>query len=392
MCYAIPGKVTEITGSIITIEYFDISKKVRNDFIELALGDYVYAQGGFVIQKVLPDEAKEILQTWKEFFFQLKETDLRLTRQTKDIYQIANSVRQKHIGNASCVHGIIEFSNYCRSNCLYCGLRKDNCKLKRYRMEIDEIVDLCDYAVNKLGFKALVLQSGEDLWYDDEKLLALTKKIFEKCKILLIFSIGERELQTFVKLYEAGVRGVLLRFETSNEEIYKKIKPECKLSDRLNLIKKLTELGYLIMTGFLIGLPDETEKDVLNNIKLSNDLKTELFSFGPFIPHPDTPLSNFQSPSLELVLETTARARILYPESKILVTTALETLDKENAARSGLLAGANSLMVNLTPKKYRDLYEIYPNRAGTDLEIDERIKKVISILHSLGRVPADLGL
>ena len=392
MCYAIPGKVVEINGNIITVDYFGEKKKARNEFYVLQLNDYIYAQGGFVIQKISPEEAIPILETWKELFFKLQEIDLRITREPKNLYQIANSVRQKNLGNSCCIHGIIEFSNYCQNNCLYCGLRKDNTQLQRYRMTPEEIIDICNYAVEELGFKAIVLQSGEDLWYDDEKLVDIIKNIQKKCPVLLILSIGERNIETYKKLYQVGARGVLLRFETGNTKLYEKYRPKHILKDRINLINKLKEIGYLIMTGFLIGLPEQTEQDILNDIELTNSLGPEMFSFGPFIPHPQTPLSNSNPPSLELVLTTISRARILCPEAKILVTTALETLDKENGAKLGLLSGANSLMINVTPKKYHNLYEIYPDRAGINIELKERINTVLELLYSIGRAPTDLGL
>jgi len=392
MCYAIPGKVVEINNNIVTVDYFGEKKKARNEFYELLCGDYVYAQGGFVIQKIPEDEAIEILNTWQEFFFKLQETDLRLTREPKGLHQIANSIRQKYHGNSCCVHGIIEFSNYCRNNCFYCGIRKDNKKLQRYRMDIDEIVDTCDYAVNKLKFKALVLQSGEDLWYDEDKLVDMVKKIRNKCAVLLVLSIGERDIKTYKKLYQSGVRGVLLRFETSNPGLYERYRPGYNLEDRISLIKELREMGYLIFTGFLIGLPGQNEQDILNDIHLTNSLDAEMFSFGPLIPHPETPFRDVRPVSLELVLNTIARARILYPRAKILVVTALETLDKEDGARQGLLSGANSLMINVTPQRYQKLYDIYPVRAGSDEEINTRINNLLQLFYSLGRAPTDISL
>lgn len=392
MCYAIPGKVTEINNHIVTVDYFGEKRRARNDFYELSFGDYVYAQGGFVIQKIPEDEALSILETWRELFFKLQEVDLRLADAPKNLYQRANSIRQKHLGNSCCIHGIIEFSNYCRNDCLYCGLRKSNHKLRRYRMEIEEILKTAEYAARELNFKALVLQSAEDFWYTQERLLDLVKQIMREFPVLLILSLGERDIDTYKKLYEAGCRGVLLRFETSNPLLYEKYKPGYRLGDRIDLIQKLKEIGYLIFTGSLIGLPKQDEEDLLNDIELVGSLESEMFSFGPFLPHPDTPLKDEPSPSLELVLNTLARARIMYPESRILVTTALETLDKEKGAKEGLLCGANSLMVNVTPFKYQSLYELYPHRAGTDLEIKERINAVLALLHAIGRAPTDLGI
>jgi biotin synthase len=331
-------------------------------------------------------------------------------------------------------------------------------------MGIDEILESVDYAVNKLGFKALVLQSGEDYWYDGDKLQEIVREIRKRMPALIFLSIGERDAEIYKRLYDEGARGALIRFETGNHELYSRIKPgqlsepvgvppkQDKLRDlrpkgvplgtgsypvagfpnggnpslwgpdlssglekRLELIRQLKDIGYLIITGFLVGLPGETSRDIIKNIKLTGELagdatsndpecfrgaevapsgatKEGMFSFGPFIPHPQTPLGNTPKPKLSLMLNTIAKARLMYPESRILVTTALETLDKENGAREALMAGANSLMINITPVKYRKLYEIYPDRAGIDDEITNRIAQVLELLKSLGRAPTDIGL
>ena len=390
MCYAIPGKIVDVSDTIVTLEYFGERKKARNEFYDLAPGDYVYAQGGVVIQKIREADALPILETWQELFFKLQEVDLRLARDDKTLYGTANSIRSRAIGNATCVHGILEFSNHCRNDCLYCGLRKSNTNLERYRMTREEIIEAVKSANNK-GFKALVLQSGEDTWYDAKKLVSIIKEIREKFPALLIMSIGERDLDIYQELYDAGARGVLLRFETGNPELYKKLRPEHILEKRLELIRALHKMGYLIFTGFLIGLPGQKEDDILKDIELAQELGTEMFSYGPFIPHSDTPLRDTPSPSMDTALQAIARTRILYPESKILATTALETLDKDGA-KKGLLSGANSLMIDVTPLKYRKLYAIYPDRAGAKADLTERIDEVIKLLYSLGRAPTDLGL
>ncbi len=392
MCYAIPGEVIKINGDTVTVEYFGQKKNVRNEFYKLELGDYVYAQGGLVIQKISAEEAIPTLEIWHEFFVKLQEIDLRITDKPKNLYQRANHIRRKNIGNSCCIHGIIEFSNYCRCNCLYCGIRKGNNQLKRYRMSAIEIVNACDYAVNELNFKALVLQSGEDLWYDGKMLVHIVEEVRKRCPVLIVISIGERDIETYRKLYQAGARGVLLRFETSRRDLYERIKPDHHLDDRLNQIGRLRGLGYLVMTGFLIGLPGQTEQDILNDIRLTNSLKPEMFSFGPFIPHPQTPFSDASPPPLELVLQTIARCRILYPKALIPVTTALETLNKKDGARKGLLSGANSIMINLTPERYRNFYEIYPDRPDLKIDIKSRINRVIKLLQEIGRAPTDLGL
>jgi len=391
MCYAIPGKVIDITGRVATIEYFGEPKKAYTDLLGVKIGDYAYAQGGFLIQKLDPQEAQEILTDWRELFFKLQETDKKITAKPQTLYERANAVRQKHQGNSCCVHGILEFSNYCIQNCLYCGIRKDNSTLSRYRMDVPEILDAVDNAV-KLGFKALVLQSGEDPYYDKSKMESIVREIRNRYPILLFVSIGERDIEIYKSLYDLGARGALIRFETSNPDIYCKMKPDSDMEKRLGLIKKLRQIGYLIVTGFLIGLPGEKKGDILRNIKLTSELGAEMFSFGPFIPHPQTPLKDSEKPNLTGMYKTIARARLMDPEAKILVTTALETLDKQNAAKQALLAGANSLMINVTPAKYRKFYDIYPQRFGVDLDTQEHINKVIELLKSLGRAPTDLSV
>jgi biotin synthase len=392
VCYSIPGKVLAIDGKMVTVDYFGEKRKAKNEFYKLTPGQYVYAQGGFIVSTAGLKEAETLLQNWKEVFLKLKEKDLRLAREPKTLSQIANAARQKRQDNSCCVHGIIEFSNYCTCDCMYCGIRKSNKEIKRYRMTVDEIVKQADKAVNKLGFKALVLQSGEDIWYTEKKLLELVKKIREKCGVLIVLSIGDRPASVYKNLYEAGAKSALIRFETANEKIYERMKEGRKLKDRLNLINKLKDIGYLVMSGFLIGLPGQTEHDLMDDIRLTGDINPEMFSFGPFIPHKGTPLAKEKIPTLDEVLTVIARSRILYPESKIVVTTALETLDKRGGAKKGLMSGANSLMINLTPEKYRDHYEIYPGRKGMEQSVEDRIQEVLKLLESIGRAPTDIGL
>jgi len=283
MCYAIPGKVVEIKDKSVTVEYFGEKRTAKNDFFSLAPGDYVYAQGGFVIQKMKEADALPILDGWRELFFQLQQKDSALTNNPKTLYQRANSVRNRHLGNACCVHGIIEFSNYCRNDCLYCGLRSSNAELERYRMDSDEIAQAAHYAFSELGFRALVLQSGEDSWYSAEKLAEIVREVRRRARVFLILSIGERDLETYRKLYQEGARGALVRFETGNPALYSKMRPGHSLEDRLSLIRELAEIGYLVMTGFLIGLPGQSREDLARDIELTGSLKPEMFSFGPYI-------------------------------------------------------------------------------------------------------------
>ncbi|MFA5034278.1 MAG: radical SAM protein [Candidatus Margulisiibacteriota bacterium] len=422
MCYAIPGIVTELKGKTVTVEYFGERKTAINELSKVKLGDYVYAQGGFVISTVAKEDALAVLETWKELFFALKETDIRMSRlvkgaegidkkfsaildkaaegqplkrdellkllKTEDpkelelLYKTANFLRQKHLTNSCCVHGIIEFSNYCQNDCAYCGIRKSN-KMERYRMSDDEILAAAAEAIDKHGFKALVLQAGEDPAYSIDRLAALIKEIKARHAVLIFISVGEIGKEGLAKLYQAGARGLLARFETSNPELYANIHPGDKLQERIDELKHAYEIGYLILTGGLIGLPAQTEEDLLNDILLAKELHAEMFSFGPVLP---------DGPKTSLVLKTLAVARIVDPvNAKILVTTGFETMDPA-ARRLGLLAGANSVMLNVTPMKYRKLYSIYPDRAHIEEEIGAQIKETLGLLQSLGRAPTDLGI
>lgn len=443
MCYAIPARLVEIKDNIGYADYFGERRKVLLNLVDARVGDYVYAQGGLVVNTIPPDEAKEILEMWREAFFSLKKVDEDLSKveisnpaenklsdtavsdsvkpspivlqilqkvnlnksltneelqsilnannseELKLIYAMSNNIRQRELSNACCVHGIIEFSNYCKNNCLYCGIRNDR-KIERYRMEIEEIIEIARNAVKKLEFRALVLQSGEDDWYDEEKLITVVREI-SKLGVLVILSIGDRDKKTYQRLYESGARGVLLRFETSNEKIFHKMRRHSNLHERLEIIRYLKEFGYIVATGFIIGLPDETDEDILNNIRLTMSLKPDMYSFGPLIPTKETPLEDNKRISKDMALKITTLSRFLDRQATILVTTALETLAPE-ARREGLLAGANSLMINITPNKYKGLYSIYDNRAHTDIDVTRNIKETIDLLHELGRAPIDLGI
>ena len=425
MCYAIPAKLVEINGNRAVVDYFGEKRNIMLDLSDVEIGDYVYAQGGIMVRKIPEAEALVVLDTWKEIFFELKQTDAILSkvdqktmpenvlgilqkvnrRQTLGkkellalyglageneltvLYELANNIRQREHGNASCVHGIIEFSNYCRCNCYYCGIRHAR-DIERYRMSVGEIVDTAKNAVDEYDFKALVLQSGEDDWYDDEKLIRIVREIRE-LGVLVFLSLGERPRKSYERLYEAGARAALMRFETSNEEIFARLRPGTGFQARIDLIKSLKEIGYVLATGFLVGLPGETAEDLVNNILFTKYLAPDMYSFGPLIPTKNTPLED--EPGLEVshLLKTIAISRLADSNSNILVTTALETLDS-TAARRGLLAGANSMMINLTPGKYRRLYSIYDNRA-VDGEVKKNVETTVKLLFSLGRSPTDIG-
>lgn len=432
MCYAIPGKVEKIENRFVTLDYFGEKRRALNELPDLAIGDYIYAQGGFVINKISLAEAQEVLSVWKEEFFHLQEVDLKLSRldfkakgvddqlvrildkplagqllsreellyllslnngqQLQLLYKTANFLRAKHHKNSCCVHGIIEISNYCKRSCAYCGISSQNQTIKRYRMSKEEILRAAQQAIEEYGFKALVLQSGEDSGYTIEELAEIVRQIKANWPALIFISFGEIGLGNLEVLYQAGARGLLMRFETSNPGIYKSLHPGRDLNTRLEHIRRANQIGYLILTGGLIGLPGQTAGDILNDINLAKELNAEMFSFGPFLAHPQTPLAEFPAPGREDIIKVLAVARLIDPlKAKIPVTTALETLSGASR-KEALLAGANSVMLNVTPMEYRPFYSIYPNRAHQSESIATQIEETIGLLKSLGRAPTDLNI
>jgi biotin synthase len=428
MCYAIPGRVTAVDDRSVTVEYYGQYKTARNEFHDLHPGDYVYAQGGYIVEKVSPTEAESILAAWKEVFFELQETDLRLsgmpqTSQDKRLSRIldkategrsltdaeaeillgledpqsvdllhrtANFIRHKVHDNSCCVHGIIELGNRCSQSCAYCGISLHNKELSRYRMTHDQIVAATGQA-SALGFKALVLQSGQDCYSIDEW-AGLIADLKARYPLLIFVSCGETDQEGLEKLYAAGARGLLLRFETSDPELYKQLHPESSLEKRLKVLRMANDLGFLIVTGGLLGLPGQSRQTVIRDLRLAGELNAEMFSFGPFLPHPATPLAERPSPRISEMIKFLAVARLMAPrQAKILVTTGLETLDP-GARRSALQAGCSSVMLNATPLPYRGLYTIYPNRAHSEEGLEGQIADTLDLLKSLGRAPTDLGI
>jgi len=432
MCYAVPGRVIECKEHTVLIDYFGEKRSAYVEPGEVRVGDFVYAQGGLVVETIPEGEAAVILESWREAFARLKERDRRLALagaplvpENRSIAAIlkkaegggtlseeecgallacderggidalcrtANRVRQKVHGNSCCVHGIIEFSNFCGNDCGYCGIRGENRDVERYRMTVDEIVDVACDAVTDLGFRALVLQSGEDEYYTAAMLGEIVGRIRARCGVLLILSVGNREPGVYDRLYEAGARGVLMRFETSNPDLYKNIHGGSSYDTRIAALELLKDRGYLIATGSLIGLPGQTVPDILKDITLTGSFAPEMYSFGPLVPHPDTPLAGADRVNIDAVLKVLAVTRILNPGGSILVTSAVESLFGRQGVERGLMAGGNSLMINVTPPEYRERYTIYPGRVTGGETIGMEIADKVALLSALGRAPTDIGI
>ncbi|MDD5671894.1 MAG: [FeFe] hydrogenase H-cluster radical SAM maturase HydE [Candidatus Omnitrophica bacterium] len=276
------------------------------------------------------------------------------------LLQEADRVRQAFCGNAVHLRGLIEFSNHCQRDCLYCGLRRSNQKLPRYRMSADEIFESAKQA-GALGYKTIVMQSGVDGFYRIEVLCDLLKKIKNEVDCAVTLCIGERSYEDYRKLREAGADRYLLRFETSDKELFEKLKPDSSYEQRRLCLDWLKELGYQVGSGNMIGLPGQTLEILAEDILLLRDLNLDMIGIGPFIAHPETPLAGEPNGAMALTLKAVALIRILTQNALIPATTAMGSIDPEGRQKA-LRAGANVIMPNVTPTKYRCYYEIYPHK------------------------------
>jgi biotin synthase len=300
------------------------------------------------------------------------------------LYAAADEVTQVYLGPEVHLRGIIEFSNHCKRNCLYCGIRRGNKKLTRYRMEPDEIVNTALNAF-KLGYPTVVLQSGEDDWYTLETMCWIVKNIKKAANLAITLSLGEKSSQEYHCLKQAGADRYLMRFETSNQKLYKQLHPGVSYENRRQCLFTLRELGYELGTGFLVGLPGQTIADLAGDILLLQELDADMAGIGPFIDHPDTPLKGCGSGDLDMVLKVLAIVRLLMPQTNIPATTAVGTVDNTGRQRA-LKAGANVIMPNVTPQKYRELYQLYPGKICIDERPEHCRMCVEGIIMSAGKI------
>ncbi len=277
------------------------------------------------------------------------------------LYERADSIRREYVGNAVHLRGIIEFSNYCRRSCLYCGLQKQNRKLERYRIEVDEIIDIAREAVS-YGYRTIVLQSGEDEYYTDEMICRIVREI-KKMGYALTLSIGEKNYNQYKKYKEAGADRYLLKHETADAELYSRLNPGMSLEKRIECQKNLKNLGYQVGSGIMVGLPGQTMKSIADDIILFDKMDYDMIGISPFIPHYNTVLKDEKIISSEVVKKITAITRIIMKDVLLPVTTAFATLNVKSGREEMLRVGANVIMPNITPVKYKVNYEIYPDKA-----------------------------
>jgi len=297
------------------------------------------------------------------------------------LFDLARKTRHRYYGDKVYLRAIVEFSNYCKNTCKYCGLRAPNKKVSRYRIPQGKILECCEMGY-ALGYRTFVLQSGEDSYFDDDKLTEIARSIKDRFKdAALTFSVGERSIESYKRLKDAGVDRYLLRHETINPRLYEKLHPGMSLENRIRCLHTLKELGFQAGAGFIVGLPGQDDESIADDILFLKDLSPHMIGIGPFIAHPDTPLGNERDGDVEKTLLCLALIRLFLPHVLLPATTALAVLHPQGFIK-GLYAGANVIMANLTPLVERGKYEIYRNRnkAGDDADMyTKKIRESIAV-------------
>lgn len=300
-------------------------------------------------------------------------------------------MRDEIYGRRVFMRGLIEISNHCKNNCLYCGIRRD-AKCRRYRLSKEQILECCRTGYG-LGFRTFVMQGGEDAWFTDEvmcDIVEAVKRQHPDCAITL--SLGERGRESFRRLREAGADRYLLRHETADEAHYRHLHPaEMSLEYRLQCLQDLRDLGYQVGAGFMVGSPGQTVETLMKDLRFIEDFKPEMVGIGPFIPAAGTPFENERAGSVEMTIRLLAIIRLLHPQVLLPATSALGTMHPQGRERA-IAAGANVVMPNLSPQDTRALYSIYNNKLSTGSEAAESAADIRLRMAAIGmEVPTDRG-
>ena len=293
------------------------------------------------------------------------------------LYKRAYEVRYEHYKNSVYVRGLIEFSNYCKNPCNYCGISTHNKEIERYRMQPEEILKTAAIG-HALGFRTFVMQGGEDPAFTDEvfaEIISSIKAAFPDAAVTL--SIGEHSRESYQKLYDAGADRFLLRHETINPKLYQALHPDMSYDDRIQALEDLKDIGFQVGTGFMVGVPGQTIADLADDLLFIKALDPHMVGIGPFIPHQSTPLKNEPPGSADLTYTLIAILRLLLPKALIPSTTSLATLNLENRYK-GFAVGANVVMPNLTPYDYKKNYHLYDGKKITETESYEALEQLKS--------------
>ena len=311
-------------------------------------------------------------------------TELLRSAETEgELFAAADRVRAARVGDEVHLRALVEFSNHCWRNCRYCGLRREHRELPRYRMPPEGILTTAGVAA-ELGYRTLVLQSGEDPYYTSDLLADLVKSIKRKHDLAITLSVGERPEEEYRQFRQAGADRFLLRIETSSPELYRELHPDLDWVSRAECLRALRRLDYQVGSGVMIGLPGQSAEMLANDLLFLQSLDLDMIGVGPFLPHPATPLADTAGGTLELALRFLACLRLLCPEALIPATTALEALHPDGRRRA-LQVGANVLMPNCTPTEYRQMYQLYPGRVSAGEAAAEYRSRIEEMVVGLGR-------
>ena len=329
-----------------------------------------------------------ILKLEENHFLNDEEFRLLIEDEREDTLRFLNErasfVRKKVYGNAVYIRGLIEFTNYCKNDCYYCGIRKSNCQAERYRLTDEQILDCCETGY-RLGFRTFVLQGGEDGFFTDEKMVEIIKKIkssYPDCALTL--SIGERSYDSYKAFFDAGADRYLLRHETADSAHYSRLHPSnLSLENRMQCLYDLKEIGFQVGCGFMVGSPYQTTDSIIQDLKFIKEFNPHMVGIGPFVPHNATPFKDYEQGSLNLTLKLLSIIRLMLPNVLLPSTTALGTIDSTGREK-GILAGANVVMPNLSPKDVRKKYLLYDNKICTGDEAAECILCMKNRMKSVG--------
>ena len=303
---------------------------------------------------------------------------------TDSLMKKADYIRKENYGNKVYIRGLIEVSNICKNDCFYCGIRKSNGNISRYRLGKDEILSAAHFGY-ELGFRTFVMQGGEDPNFTKEFMVDVIKTIKEKYEdVAITLSLGERSYGDYKAFFDAGADRYLLREESSNPRHYKKLHPaSMNLETRQECLKNLKKIGYQVGGGFMVDSPFQTTDDLIGDLRFLEELEPDMIGIGPYLVSHDTPFKNFIDGSFTKTLRLVAILRIIFPYALIPATTALGTINPDGR-RLGLMAGANVLMPNLTPQNEKRSYSLYDNKLNTGLEAAEAKKDLEKEIASFG--------
>ena len=288
----------------------------------------------------------------------------------KYLIEKSNLTRMKVYGDKVYLRGLIEFTNYCVRNCMYCGIRASNKNAERYRLTIDEILE-CAELGDRLGYKTYVLQGGEDPYFTDDIMVEIISKIKKRFpKNAITISLGERSYESYEKMFKAGADRYLIRHETATKELYEKLHPGASFENRRRCLEDLKKIGYQVGSGFMVGLPGQKVSDLVNDLLYVKELNPHMVGIGPFISHKDTPLKDEKNGTLEDTITLIAILRLLLPKALIPATTSLGTINPLGR-ELGIKAGANVVMPNLSPTSVREKYSLYDGKICTGDEAAE---------------------